>query len=177
MQHLKNNACFFKNYSTGGLGGCSGVSGLRPKNVCICVDMCVAGKMCLCVAEWTIVVLSRLGCVFFSCVCFPPSLSSWSSSHWSLLRLQLEAHAHFVSAAVHVLPVDQTWESELHSCRGERSEHVKLSCWCVTGNRKRNKKKAVHKPGLRVCVYPTPTRQALFTLACEEKPTWTVRWP
>lgn len=32
------------------------------------------------------------------------------------LRLQLEAHAHFVSAGVEVLPVDQGWEGDLHAC-------------------------------------------------------------
>lgn len=33
------------------------------------------------------------------------------------LRLQLETHADFVSTAVHVLPINQTREGELHSCR------------------------------------------------------------
>ena len=113
MQHLKNNACFFKNYSTGGLGGCSGVSGLRPKNVCICVDMCVALNV-----QGRCVYVSLSGplwcCHIWAVSSSSPAFASLPLSPLdrpppeSLLSLQLETHAHFVSAAVHVLPVDQT---------------------------------------------------------------------
>ena len=37
-------------------------------------------------------------------------------SDWSSLRLQLEAHADFVSAGVEVLPVDQSREGDLYAC-------------------------------------------------------------
>lgn len=69
------------------------------------------------VAEWTFVVFSHLGSLFFSCVAL------LVCSPIEPLRLQLESQSDFVSTTVHVLPVNQTWEGELHSCRD--------TCWIM----------------------------------------------
>lgn len=60
--------------------------------------------------------MGRCG-VFFSCAARPADS----------LRLQLKTEADFVPAGVHVLPVDQSGEGELHSC-GEQC-HIVI---CVT---------------------------------------------
>lgn len=49
------------------------------------------------------------------------SLSSPRARPPTSLCLQLESHADLVSAAIHVLPVDQSREGELHPCREKRS--------------------------------------------------------
>lgn len=73
------------------------------------------------VAESALVTFSHLGS--FSSLRYCSSLLSAS------LCLQLEAQAHFVAAAVHVLPVEQAGEGELHSWggRGERTQDFVLS--------------------------------------------------
>lgn len=119
------------------------------------------------VAEWTFVVFSHLGSLFFSCVAL------LVCSPIEPLRLQLESQSDFVSTTVHVLPVNQTWEGELHSCRDTcwimYHQQCSRSLDCCYIKQCEKKKQTISLPGLRVCVYPTPTRQALSTLVCEEK--------
>lgn len=94
---------------TGGEGTCEGESRETLRDGCgLCEGRGGEGRAEECVVMWF------QGFSFFV-----------GGSEVPALRLQLEAHAHFVSAGVEVLPVDQGWEGDLHAC-GD-TEQLKVS--------------------------------------------------
>lgn len=104
---------------------------------------------CVCVCRATGSLSGPLLFVTFGLVaatqCFFPSLPLTS------LCLQLEAQADFVPAAVHILPIEQTREGELHTCGRWGHRHIYVSgsnafCSLFITTTKKERLKKIQQP-------------------------------
>lgn len=138
------------------------VSGLRPKDVCMCVR---TRREDVSVSHWVgFGEVLTFGLFLFLRYCLFSILGLFMPPARNPSRLCVRRR----SCSSH--RADQRgWASLLG---GEESEHKTLE-WVNATMTMRLLLLEVRYlsswPGLRVCVYPTPTRQALSTLACEKK--------